>query len=276
MVDEVTVDEITPAGLPAATSADDTHIIPAMKAGLVEGLTVAQIVERARQIIIDQGDVALDTWVELVGLIRDNEDGLAALVTALALKAPLASPALTGTPSAPTAAPGTNTTQLATTAFSIDAAKINGLAAKTTPVDADEFRIADSAASFGFKVLTWADLKAAIAAVFTESYVSSAQAITAGGALTLAHGFAAVPKTIRLSLVCVTGEYGYSVDDIIDVPLGANGTNQGCSVRSDATNIYIQYGSAAQTFLIHRRNVTPGEHSSIINVNWRLVVRAYA
>lgn len=37
--------------------------------------------------------------------------------TALAAKAPLASPALTGTPTAPTAAAGTNTTQIATTAF---------------------------------------------------------------------------------------------------------------------------------------------------------------
>lgn len=37
--------------------------------------------------------------------------------TALDLKANLASPALTGTPTAPTAAPGTDTTQLATTAF---------------------------------------------------------------------------------------------------------------------------------------------------------------
>ncbi len=36
---------------------------------------------------------------------------------ALALKAPLVSPALTGTPTAPTAAAGTNTTQIATTAF---------------------------------------------------------------------------------------------------------------------------------------------------------------
>lgn len=36
---------------------------------------------------------------------------------ALALKAPLASPALTGVPTAPTAGAGTNTTQLATTAF---------------------------------------------------------------------------------------------------------------------------------------------------------------
>lgn len=35
-----------------------------------------------------------------------------------ALKAPLASPALTGTPTAPTASAGTNTTQIATTAFS--------------------------------------------------------------------------------------------------------------------------------------------------------------
>jgi len=38
-------------------------------------------------------------------------------VTAEALQAPLASPALTGTPTAPTASGGTNTTQVATTAF---------------------------------------------------------------------------------------------------------------------------------------------------------------
>ena len=37
--------------------------------------------------------------------------------TALGLKAPLASPALTGTPTAPTATAGTNSTQIATTAF---------------------------------------------------------------------------------------------------------------------------------------------------------------
>lgn len=39
------------------------------------------------------------------------------LQTTLNAKAPLASPALTGTPTAPTAAAGTNTTQIATTAF---------------------------------------------------------------------------------------------------------------------------------------------------------------
>jgi hypothetical protein len=46
---------------------------------------------------------------------------LGALEAQIALKAPLASPALTGTPTAPTAAPGTNTTQLASTAYVVAA-----------------------------------------------------------------------------------------------------------------------------------------------------------
>lgn len=43
--------------------------------------------------------------------------GVSGLPAALALLAPLLSPALTGTPTVPTAAPGTNTTQAASTAF---------------------------------------------------------------------------------------------------------------------------------------------------------------
>jgi hypothetical protein len=47
-------------------------------------------------------------------------DGVtSAIQTQLDAKAPLASPALTGTPTAPTAAAGTNTTQVATTAFAL-------------------------------------------------------------------------------------------------------------------------------------------------------------
>jgi hypothetical protein len=50
---------------------------------------------------------------DITNLVAD----LAAIATAFGLKAPLASPALSGTPTAPTAGAGTNTTQLATTAF---------------------------------------------------------------------------------------------------------------------------------------------------------------
>ena len=49
--------------------------------------------------------------------IQIAESQVTNLVSDLALKAPLDSPALTGTPTAPTAATGTNTTQIATTAF---------------------------------------------------------------------------------------------------------------------------------------------------------------
>lgn len=55
--------------------------------------------------------------------------------TALNTKAPIASPALTGTPTAPTAASGTNTTQVATTAFVQNA--VSGLASTLTATEND-------------------------------------------------------------------------------------------------------------------------------------------
>ena len=51
------------------------------------------------------------------GNIQISESQVTNLTEHLNAKAPLASPALTGTPTAPTAANGTNTTQIATTAF---------------------------------------------------------------------------------------------------------------------------------------------------------------
>lgn len=63
------------------------------------------------------------TWIDF--LDRTNHSGTQAqstitnLVSDLAAKAPLASPTFTGTPAAPTASAGTNTTQIATTAYVI-------------------------------------------------------------------------------------------------------------------------------------------------------------
>lgn len=76
-------------------------------------------------------------------LYTDKADA-ATVTTALAAKAPLASPALTGTPTAPTAAPGTNTTQLATTAY-VDAAVTAGGGANALDdlTDVDTTGVAD-------------------------------------------------------------------------------------------------------------------------------------
>lgn len=72
------------------------------------------------------GEAGAGEWGEITGALGDQADLAAALAgkadaatvaAALALLAPLASPAFTGTPTAPTPAPGTNTDQLATAAF---------------------------------------------------------------------------------------------------------------------------------------------------------------
>lgn len=61
-----------------------------------------------------------------------SESKIVNLVADLAAKAPLASPALTGAPTGPTAAPGTSTTQLATTAFATTADNLRLLRAGDT------------------------------------------------------------------------------------------------------------------------------------------------
>ena len=50
------------------------------------------------------------------------------------------------------------------------AAAITGATSKSTPVDADELPIADSAASFGLKKLTWSNLKATLKTYFDTVY----------------------------------------------------------------------------------------------------------
>ena len=68
---------------------------------------------------LPKGDAG-SMWGELAGDIEDQEDLntiLTGLRTDVDAKAPKASPAFTGTPTAPTAVDDTNTTQIATTAF---------------------------------------------------------------------------------------------------------------------------------------------------------------
>ena len=60
---------------------------------------------------------ALDTLNELAAALANDASYSTTITTALATKAPLASPALTGVPTAPTPAANTNTTQIATTAY---------------------------------------------------------------------------------------------------------------------------------------------------------------
>ena len=67
--------------------------------------------------LVDSSPGALDTLNELAAALADDPNFATTITDALALKAPLASPALTGNPTAPTQATGENSTKLANTAF---------------------------------------------------------------------------------------------------------------------------------------------------------------
>ena len=67
--------------------------------------------------LVASAPAALDTLDELASALGDDVNFATTTATAIGLKAPIASPALTGTPTAPTASTGTDTTQVATTAF---------------------------------------------------------------------------------------------------------------------------------------------------------------
>jgi microcystin-dependent protein len=67
--------------------------------------------------LVNSATATLDTLGEIATALGNDANLSTTLTTAIGLKAPLASPALTGTPTAPTASAGTNTTQIATTEF---------------------------------------------------------------------------------------------------------------------------------------------------------------
>jgi chemotaxis protein histidine kinase CheA len=82
--------------------------------------------------LVDGAPALLNTLNELAAAINDDANYTTTITTALGTKAPLASPALTGVPTAPTAAADTNTTQIATTAFAKAEADAAQAAAEAT------------------------------------------------------------------------------------------------------------------------------------------------
>ena len=114
----------------------------------VIGYATTSYVDTAITNLVDSSPAALNTLNELAAALGDDANFSttvtnsiaskaddAATTSALATKAPLASPTFTGVPVAPTATAGTNTTQIATTAF-VTAATI-AAAGDTLPAQTD-------------------------------------------------------------------------------------------------------------------------------------------
>lgn len=102
---------------PTATAGTNTTQIATtafVAAAVTAGVPVTSVAGKTGAVTLVKGDVGLDN----VDNTADSAKPVStAQQTALNAKAPLASPAFTGVPTAPTATAGTNTTQVATTAF---------------------------------------------------------------------------------------------------------------------------------------------------------------
>lgn len=111
--------------------------------------------------------------------------------------------------------------------------------------------------------------------IFSKSFESSNQTITAAGSLTLAHSLGAQPKLYQAYLKCTTGEGGYSIGDEVAMNPAASdtGANRGVSLVPDATNINVRFGSAAGTFNFMRKDT--GAAFTATNSSWALIVRAW-
>ena len=138
--------------------------------------------------------------------------------TALDAKAPLASPALTGTPTAPTASAGTNTTQVATTAF-VGTAVANLVASAPSTLDTlNELATAlGNDASFSTTVTTNLGLKAPKAdPTFTGTVTVSSSGVAFTDGTQTKEG---VPS--RTPIIQKTGSYTLSAlterDNMIEV-----------------------------------------------------------
>jgi len=98
--------------------------------------------------LVDGAPALLNTLNELAAAINDDANYTTTITTALGTKAPLASPDLTGVPTAPTAAADTSTTQIATTAFAkgeADAAQSAAASDATTKANAAQSAAASDA-----------------------------------------------------------------------------------------------------------------------------------
>lgn len=113
---------------------------------------------------------------------------------------------------------------------------------------------------------------------FTKEYTSSAQTITLGGTLSLAHGLAAQPKLIKISATCLTGESGYSTGDVLEIAhwgdYGGTAAGYGLSAKSNSTTVSVKIANTAFAIVLAYGTGSGGQ--LLTAANWTLTVRAYA
>lgn len=155
--------------------------------------------------------------------------------------------------------------------------QLKGLGASTLNTDS-AVATSPSQSDASTKIATMANVSALKTSLpFTQQFISSPQAITANGSLSLGHGLSAVPKLVMGILTCAAADLNYLVGDKILLPLGPGATaatsaNHGAIITVDNTNIGIKYGAQGVAIL----NKSTGAYALINVGSWTLTVEAWA
>lgn len=197
-------------------------------------LATTAFVTTAINNLINAAPGALDTLDELAAALGDDANFATTVTNALAAKAPLASPTFTGTPAAPTAAPGTNTTQIATTAFVADAIATGGGAYQ--PLDSD----LTSLAALGYTSGTYIIKKTAAATYSLVSISANVESLLG------AADYSAMRTQLSLGTAALknTGTSGNTV------PL-LDGANTWSAIQTFLTGTKVGAGASATDFIIN-------------------------
>jgi hypothetical protein len=194
---------------------------------------------------------------------------ISGLTSDLAAKAPLASPALTGTPTAPTATAGTNTTQVATTAF-VGTAVANLVASAPAALDTlNELASAlGNDASFSTTVTTSIATKAPIASP-TFTGTATIPTLTLTNPLTAANGgtglsslgtgvatFLGTPSSANLAAM-ITDEIGTGNIVLSEVATTAPAAGSYTLVATDRGKLVEMSGSSANTLTVPLHSTIP-------------------
>ncbi|MFK3971125.1 hypothetical protein ACI2KS_10400 [Pseudomonas sp. NPDC087358] len=196
----------TSAVLPAATATLAGVLIAADKSkldGIASGAQVNAVTSvsgRTGAVVLTKSDVGLSSVDNTADTAKPVST---AQQSALDLKAPLASPALTGTPTAPTAAAATNTTQLATTAFVTAAVAAAPGGATNLGVTTAASTLTVTSSSGTSAVLPAATVS--LAGVQTAGDKSKLDGITAGAQPNVATNLGVTTSTTTVTVTSSTG-----------------------------------------------------------------------
>lgn len=242
------------ATLGAAASANATLTGTPTAPTATTGTNTTQIsttafVQAAIANLVASSPSALDTLNELAAALGNDANFATTITNALALKAPLASPSLTGTPTSPTAAGGTNTTQIATTAF-----VANGY----QPLDSDLTAIAALATTvYGRALLTLADVAALQTTVNGTTVISigaNGKYVSLSAALATITDASATKRYTLVMLENITEAAGLTWKAFVNLNL--NGFLLSCNSTGGEATITFNDVAGAQNHLIWSGTIT--------------------